>query len=59
MCWVGGGGVVQPLPQSQFPLVWDFGQLNTQVEDLYISDRWLEDMYLQGNSASATESEDM
>ena len=27
---------VQPLPQSLFPLVWDFGQLNTQVEDLYI-----------------------
>lgn len=27
---------VQPLPQSMLPLVWDFGQLNTQVEDLYI-----------------------
>ncbi|XP_053396339.1 E3 ubiquitin-protein ligase rnf213-alpha-like isoform X2 [Mercenaria mercenaria] len=27
---------VQPLPQSLLPLVWDFGQLNTQVEDLYI-----------------------
>ncbi|KAK3585575.1 hypothetical protein CHS0354_036762 [Potamilus streckersoni] len=27
---------VQPLPQSLLPLVWDFGQLNTQAEDLYI-----------------------
>ncbi|KAK3585590.1 hypothetical protein CHS0354_036776 [Potamilus streckersoni] len=27
---------VQPLPQSLLPLVWDFGQLNTQIEDLYI-----------------------
>lgn len=27
---------VQPLPQSMLPMVWDFGQLNTQVEDLYI-----------------------
>ncbi|KAL3881513.1 hypothetical protein ACJMK2_027945, partial [Sinanodonta woodiana] len=27
---------VQPLPQSLLPLVWDFGQLNTQTEDLYI-----------------------
>ncbi|XP_070190023.1 E3 ubiquitin-protein ligase rnf213-alpha-like [Littorina saxatilis] len=27
---------VQPLPQSMLPLVWDFGQLNTRVEELYI-----------------------
>ncbi|KAL5009497.1 hypothetical protein ScPMuIL_011802, partial [Solemya velum] len=27
---------VQPLPQSMLPLVWDFGQLNTEVEELYI-----------------------
>ncbi|KAL3881507.1 hypothetical protein ACJMK2_027939 [Sinanodonta woodiana] len=27
---------VQPLPLSLLPLVWDFGQLNTQIEDLYI-----------------------
>lgn len=27
---------VQPLPQSMLPLVWDFGQLNTCVEELYI-----------------------
>ncbi|PVD28712.1 hypothetical protein C0Q70_11306 [Pomacea canaliculata] len=27
---------VQPLPQSMLPLVWDFGQLNTRIEDLYI-----------------------
>ncbi|XP_041350668.1 E3 ubiquitin-protein ligase rnf213-alpha-like [Gigantopelta aegis] len=27
---------VQPLPQSMLPLVWDFGQLNTTVEELYI-----------------------
>ncbi|XP_076466247.1 E3 ubiquitin-protein ligase rnf213-alpha-like [Babylonia areolata] len=27
---------VQPLPQSMLPLVWDFGQLNTRVENLYI-----------------------
>ncbi|XP_052215091.1 E3 ubiquitin-protein ligase rnf213-alpha-like isoform X2 [Dreissena polymorpha] len=27
---------VQPLPQSLLPLVWDFGQLNTEVEKLYI-----------------------
>ncbi|XP_048239631.1 E3 ubiquitin-protein ligase rnf213-alpha-like [Haliotis rufescens] len=27
---------VQPLPQSMLPLVWDFGQLNIQVEELYI-----------------------
>ncbi|KAH3727158.1 hypothetical protein DPMN_053084, partial [Dreissena polymorpha] len=28
---------VQPLPQSLIPLVWDFGQLSTDVEKLYIS----------------------
>ncbi|XP_052243455.1 E3 ubiquitin-protein ligase RNF213-like [Dreissena polymorpha] len=27
---------VQPLPQSLLPLVWDFGQLNTDVEILYV-----------------------
>ena len=27
---------VQPLPQSMLPLVWDFGQLSTEVETLYI-----------------------
>ncbi|XP_063441660.1 E3 ubiquitin-protein ligase rnf213-alpha-like [Mytilus trossulus] len=27
---------VQPLPQSMLPLVWDFGQLNTDVEEMYI-----------------------
>ncbi|XP_052062754.1 E3 ubiquitin-protein ligase rnf213-alpha-like isoform X2 [Mytilus californianus] len=27
---------VQPLPQSMLPLVWDFGQLNTVVEEMYI-----------------------
>ena len=27
---------VQPLPQSMLPLVWDFGQLNMRVEELYI-----------------------
>ncbi|XP_052086034.1 E3 ubiquitin-protein ligase RNF213-like [Mytilus californianus] len=27
---------VQPLPQSMLPLVWDFGQLDTEVEELYI-----------------------
>ncbi|CAC5363748.1 RNF213 [Mytilus coruscus] len=27
---------VQPLPQSMIPLVWDFGQLNTNAELLYI-----------------------
>ncbi|VDI69454.1 Hypothetical predicted protein [Mytilus galloprovincialis] len=27
---------VQPLPQSMLPLVWDFGQLNTRVEEMYI-----------------------
>ncbi|XP_076466869.1 E3 ubiquitin-protein ligase rnf213-alpha-like [Babylonia areolata] len=27
---------VQPLPQSMLPLVWDFGQLSTRVENLYI-----------------------
>ncbi|KAK3097976.1 hypothetical protein FSP39_014985 [Pinctada imbricata] len=27
---------VQPLPQSMLPLVWDFGQLNTDVEEIYI-----------------------
>lgn len=27
---------VQPLPQSMLPLVWDFGQLNIVVEELYI-----------------------
>ncbi|XP_053391304.1 E3 ubiquitin-protein ligase rnf213-alpha-like, partial [Mercenaria mercenaria] len=27
---------VQPLPQSLLPLVWDFGQLSTAVEKLYI-----------------------
>lgn len=27
---------VQPLPQSMLPLVWDFGQLNAGVEELYI-----------------------
>ena len=28
---------VQPLPASMLPLIWDFGQLNEQVERLYIS----------------------
>ncbi|XP_070197743.1 E3 ubiquitin-protein ligase rnf213-alpha-like isoform X2 [Littorina saxatilis] len=28
---------VQPLPQSMLPLVWDFGQLDTEVERLYIT----------------------
>ncbi|CAG2252466.1 RNF213 [Mytilus edulis] len=27
---------VQPLPQSMLPLVWDFGQLKTEVEEMYI-----------------------
>jgi len=27
---------VQPLPQSLLPLVWDFGQLDTTIEELYI-----------------------
>ncbi|ESO94720.1 hypothetical protein LOTGIDRAFT_232244 [Lottia gigantea] len=27
---------VQPLPASMLPLVWDFGQLNTTIENLYI-----------------------
>lgn len=27
---------VQPLPQSMIPLVWDFGQLDSVVEKLYI-----------------------
>ncbi|XP_052087598.1 E3 ubiquitin-protein ligase rnf213-alpha-like isoform X5 [Mytilus californianus] len=27
---------VQPLPQSMLPLVWDFGQLNINVEEMYI-----------------------
>ena len=27
---------VQALPQSLLPLVWDFGQLNTNTEQLYI-----------------------
>lgn len=27
---------VQPLPQSMLPLVWDFGQLDSSVEKLYI-----------------------
>ena len=27
---------VQPLPRSMLPLVWDFGQLSTEVEELYI-----------------------
>ncbi|CAG2216927.1 RNF213 [Mytilus edulis] len=27
---------VQPLPQSMLPLVWDFGQLNARVEEMYI-----------------------
>ncbi|XP_021342051.1 E3 ubiquitin-protein ligase rnf213-alpha-like, partial [Mizuhopecten yessoensis] len=27
---------VQPLPQSLLPLVWDFGQLDTRIEELYI-----------------------
>ena len=27
---------VHALPQSMLPLVWDFGQLNTEIEELYI-----------------------
>ena len=27
---------VQALPQSMLPLVWDFGQLSTETEKLYI-----------------------
>ena len=26
---------VHPLPESMKPLVWDFGQLNAQTEELY------------------------
>ncbi|KAK3588412.1 hypothetical protein CHS0354_015933 [Potamilus streckersoni] len=40
---------VQPLPQSLLPLVWDFGQLNTQIEDLYIRqmvNRYIRQWYL-------------
>ena len=35
---------VQPLPQSLLPLVWDFGQLDTTIEELYIRQmvrRWV------------------
>lgn len=28
---------VQPLPASMLPLIWDFGQLNDHVEELYIN----------------------
>ncbi|CAF0824304.1 unnamed protein product, partial [Brachionus calyciflorus] len=28
---------VQPLPASMLPIIWDFGQLNDQVEKLYIN----------------------
>ncbi|KAK3585578.1 hypothetical protein CHS0354_036765 [Potamilus streckersoni] len=38
---------VQPLPQSLLPLVWDFGQLNTQIEDLYI--RQMVKRYIRDN----------
>lgn len=27
---------VKPLPRSLLPLVWDFGQLRTEVEQMYI-----------------------
>lgn len=27
---------VKPLPRSLFPFVWDFGQLRTEVEQMYI-----------------------
>ena len=28
---------VQPLPASMLPLIWDFGQLNDEIERLYIA----------------------
>jgi len=27
---------VHPLPESMKPLIWDFGQLNSQTEELYV-----------------------
>jgi len=35
---------VQALPESMLPLVWDFGQLDTKVETLYVQQmvrRWV------------------
>jgi len=35
---------VQALPESMLPLVWDFGQLDTEVETLYVQQmvrRWV------------------
>nr|XP_034331576.1 E3 ubiquitin-protein ligase rnf213-alpha [Crassostrea gigas] len=37
---------VQPLPQSMLPLVWDFGQLDTKVEEMYIKQMVLR--YIRG-----------
>ncbi|XP_056014152.1 E3 ubiquitin-protein ligase rnf213-alpha-like isoform X2 [Ostrea edulis] len=37
---------VQPLPQSMLPLVWDFGQLDTNVEEMYIKQMVLR--YIRG-----------
>nr|XP_022293483.1 E3 ubiquitin-protein ligase rnf213-alpha-like isoform X1 [Crassostrea virginica] len=37
---------VQPLPQSMLPLVWDFGQLDTNVEEMYI--KQMVRRYIQG-----------
>ncbi|XP_052083737.1 E3 ubiquitin-protein ligase rnf213-alpha-like [Mytilus californianus] len=36
---------VQPLPQSLLPLVWDFGQLDTNVEQMYIKQMVLRYVY--------------
>ena len=40
---------VQALPQSMLPLVWDFGQLATATEELYIKqmvNRYVSNVYL-------------
>jgi hypothetical protein len=44
---------VQALPESMLPLVWDFGQLDTRVETLYVQQmvrRWVSIVVLHAMS---------
>lgn len=38
---------VKPLPRSLFPFVWDFGQLRTEVEQMYIRQMVLRNVSIQ------------
>lgn len=41
---------VKPLPRSLLPFVWDFGQLRTEVEKMYIKQMVLRNVSIQYES---------